>query len=64
MMLELMANDSAASSSVIEGTVQWCPNNVFSQALGNKPEYVGKVRQVGPGILPVRGSTQTYYTWS
>jgi hypothetical protein len=63
-MLELMANDLAASLSVTEGTVRWCPNNTFSQALGNKLEYVGRVRQVRPGILRVRGSTQTYYTSS
>ncbi|KAE8038682.1 hypothetical protein FH972_011163 [Carpinus fangiana] len=31
-------------------------------ALENKPEYVGRVRQVGPDILPVLGNTQTYYT--
>jgi hypothetical protein len=61
-MLELMPNDLAAVSSVTEGTVRWCPGDAYSQALGNKPEYAGRVRQVGPGILPVRGSTQTYYT--
>jgi hypothetical protein len=61
-MLELMPNDLAAVSSVTEGTVRWCPGDAYSQALGNKPEYAGRVKQVGPGILPVRGSTQTYYT--
>jgi hypothetical protein len=61
-MLELMSNDLAAISSVTEGTVRWCPGDAYSQALGNKAEYAGRVRQVGPGILPVRGSTQTYYT--
>jgi hypothetical protein len=55
-MLELMANDSVASLTVIEGTVRWCPNDAFSQALGNKHEYAGRVRQVGPDILPVWGS--------
>jgi hypothetical protein len=61
-MLELMPNDPAAASSVTEGTVRWCPGDAYSQALGNKPEYAGRVRQVGPGPLPVRGSTRTYYT--
>jgi hypothetical protein len=61
-MLELMPNDPAAVSSVTEGTVRWCPGDAYSQALGNKPEYAGRVRQVGPGPLPVRGSTRTYYT--
>jgi hypothetical protein len=63
-MLELMANDLAASSSVTEGIVRWCPNNAFSQALENKPEYVDRIRQMGLDILLVRGSTQTYYTLS
>jgi hypothetical protein len=61
-MLELMPNDLAAVSSVTEGTVRWCPGDAYSQALENKPEYAGRVRQVGPGVLPVWGSTQTYYT--
>jgi hypothetical protein len=61
-MLELMPNDLAAVSSVTEGTVRWCPGDAYSQALRNKPEYAGRVRQVGPGLLPVRGSTRTYYT--
>jgi uncharacterized coiled-coil protein SlyX len=61
-MLELMSNDLAAVSSVTEGTVRWCPGDAYSQALENKPEYAGRVRQTGPGILLVRGSTQTYYT--
>ena len=61
-MLELMPNDLAAVQSVTEGTVRWCPGDAYSQALGNKPEYAGRVRQAGPGIRPVRGSTRTYYT--
>jgi hypothetical protein len=61
-MLELMPNDPVAVLSVTEGTVKWCPGDAYSQALGNKPEYAGRVRQVGPGPLPVRGSTRTYYT--
>jgi hypothetical protein len=61
-MLELMPNDPAAVSSVTEGTVRWCPGDAYSQALENKPEYAGRVRQVGPGPLPVRDSTRTYYT--
>ena len=57
-----MANDPAASSSVIEGIIRWCSNDAFSQTLENKPKYVGRVRQVGPSILPVRGNIHTYYT--
>ena len=61
-MLELMPNDLTAVQSVTEGTVRWCPGDAYSQALGNKLEYAGRVRQAGPGIRPVRGSTRTYYT--
>ncbi|KAE8099637.1 hypothetical protein FH972_017602 [Carpinus fangiana] len=41
-ILELMANDMAASSSVTEGTVLWCLNDAFSQAFENKPEYTSR----------------------
>jgi hypothetical protein len=61
-MLELMVNNLAASLSVSEGTVRWCPNDAFSQALENKVEYAGRVRQVGLSILLVWGSIHTYYT--
>ena len=63
-MLELIPNDPVTSSSVTEGTIRWAPNDAFSQAFGNKPEYASRVRQVGPNILPVRGSIHTYYTLS
>ena len=63
-MLELMANDSTTSLSVTKGTVRWCPNNAFFQAFENKPKYANRVKQVGLGILLVRGNIQTYYTSS
>jgi hypothetical protein len=63
-MKELIPTDHAASSSVTEGTVRWAPNDAYAQAHGNKPEYAGRVRQVGPNILPVRGSIHSYYTLS
>jgi hypothetical protein len=63
-MLELIPNDPAASSSVTEGTVPWASNYAFSQALGNKLEYVGRVRQVRPNILPVWDNIHIYYTLS
>ena len=62
MMLELIPNDLAASSSVTEETIRWASNDAYAQALGNKLEYAGRVRQVGPNILPVRGSIHSYYT--
>ncbi|XP_059441611.1 uncharacterized protein LOC132173941 isoform X2 [Corylus avellana] len=61
-MEELIPTDPAASSSVTERTVRWASNNAYAQAIGNKPEYAGRVRQVGPNVLPVRGTIHSYYT--
>ncbi|XP_059442239.1 uncharacterized protein LOC132174623 [Corylus avellana] len=61
-MNELIPTDPAASSSITEGTVRWAPNDAFAQAMGNKPEYAGRVRMAGPNILPVRGTIHSYYT--
>ncbi|XP_059448932.1 uncharacterized protein LOC132180095 [Corylus avellana] len=60
-MKELLPTDSAATQSVTEGTVRWAPDDAYAQGMGNKPEYAGRVRQVGAGILPVRGSIHSYY---
>ena len=60
-MKELIPTDPAAISSITEGTVRWAPNDAYSQAMGNKAEYAGRVRQVGPNVLPVRGSIHSYY---
>jgi hypothetical protein len=43
-MVMLMPTDSADSSSVTQGTIRWRHDDVYAQALGNKPEYVGRVR--------------------
>jgi hypothetical protein len=61
-MLELIINDSVASSSVTEGTIRWVPNDAYAQALENKPKYAGRVKQVGQNILPVWGNIYSYYT--
>jgi len=34
---------------------------VYAQTLGNMPEYVGRVRQVGLNVLPIRWTTHSYY---
>jgi hypothetical protein len=60
-MNELIPTDPAATSSITQGTVRWAPNDAYSQAIGNKAEYAGRVRQVGPNILLVRGSIHSYY---
>jgi hypothetical protein len=58
----LMPTDSAESSSVTQGTVRWRHDDTYAQALGNKPEYAGRVRQVGPNIWPVLWSIRSYHT--
>jgi hypothetical protein len=60
-MKELLPTDPAIESSITEGIVRWAPNDAYSQAIGNKPEYTGRVRQVGPNVLPVRGTIHSYY---
>jgi hypothetical protein len=60
-MHELLSIDPIATSSIIEGTVRWAPNDTYSQAIGNKAEYAGRVCQLGPNILPVCSSIHSYY---
>jgi hypothetical protein len=39
--------------------VRWEPNDAYEQAVG-RPEYAGRVRQVGPNVTPVRGTCFSY----
>jgi hypothetical protein len=39
--------------------VRWAPNDVYEQAVG-RPEYAGRVRQVGPNVTPIRGTCFSY----
>jgi hypothetical protein len=39
--------------------VCWAPNDAYEQAVG-RPEYAGKVRQVGPNVTPVHGTCFSY----
>jgi hypothetical protein len=56
----MFKEEIGASYSMTQGTVRWAPNDVYEQVLG-KPEYAGRVRQVGPNVLPVRGTTRSCY---
>jgi hypothetical protein len=60
--VELIPTDPAASSSVTQGMVLLTPNGAYAQAHSHKPEFVGRVRQVGPNVLHVRGTIHSYYT--
>ncbi|XP_062151094.1 uncharacterized protein LOC133859636 isoform X3 [Alnus glutinosa] len=58
-MMQSLSSDPAATQSVSADTVRWAPNNAYKQAVG-RPEYAGRVRQVGPNVTPVRG---TYFSY-
>jgi hypothetical protein len=58
-MAQNLSTDLAATQSVSQDTVRWAPNNAYEQAIG-RPEYAGRVRQVGPNVTPVRGTCFAY----
>jgi hypothetical protein len=58
-MTESLSSDPAATQSVSSDTVRWVPNDAYEQAVG-RPEYAGRVRQVGPNVTPVRGTCFSY----
>jgi hypothetical protein len=61
-MDKLAPTDPATASSMTDGTTRWHPDDAYSQAFGNKPEYSRRVRGVGKNVRPVPGTTLTYYT--
>jgi hypothetical protein len=58
-MTQNLSSDPAATQSVSNDMVRWAPNDAYEQALG-RPEYMGRVRQVGPNVTPVRGTCFSY----
>lgn len=62
-MTQSIPNDLVATQSISEDTVCWASNDAYEQVLG-KPEYVGRVRQVGLNITPVQGTSYSYSTRS
>jgi hypothetical protein len=58
-MTQSLSTDPAASDSVSSDTVRWAPGDAYEQAVG-RPEYAGRVRQVGPNVTPVRGTCFSY----
>jgi hypothetical protein len=58
-MTQNLSSDLAATQSVSEDTVRWAPNDAYEQALG-RPEYAGRVRQVGPNVTPIHGMCFAY----
>jgi hypothetical protein len=63
-MKSLQATDSIAQVDGPRGLIRWAPDDVYTQAHGNKPEYAGRVRGVSKNILPGRGNSRSYYTLS
>jgi hypothetical protein len=58
-MTQSLSTDSAATDPVSSDTVRWAPGDAYEQAVG-RPEYGGRVRQVGPNLTPVRGTCFSY----
>jgi hypothetical protein len=58
-MTQNLSSDPAAMQSVSVETVRWASNDAYEQALG-RPEYAGRVQQVGPNVTPVRGKCFLY----
>jgi hypothetical protein len=55
-MTQGLSSDPAATQSVLGDTVRWAPNDAYEQAVG-RPEYAGRVRQVGPNVTLVCGTS-------
>jgi hypothetical protein len=62
-MAQNLSTDPAGTQSVSQDTVRWAPNDAYEQAIG-RPEYAGRVRQVGPNVTPVRGTCFAYRSHS
>ena len=60
-MKKLLPNDSAVTLSIAEGTIRQTPDDAYAQAIGKKPEYAGRVRGIGSGKKPVKGTALKYY---
>jgi hypothetical protein len=58
-MTQSLSSDPAATQSVSADMVRWALNDAYEQAVG-RPEYVGRVRQVGPNVTPVWGTCFSY----
>jgi hypothetical protein len=58
-MVQNLSTDPATTQSVSQDTVRWALNDAYKQAIV-RPEYAGRVRQVGPNVTHVRGTCFAY----
>jgi hypothetical protein len=58
-MTQNLSIDPVATQSISQDTVCWAPNDSYEQAIG-RPEYAGRVRQVGLNVTPVHGTCFSY----
>jgi len=58
-MSQNLSTDPAATQSVSQDRVRWASNDAYEQAIG-RPEYAGRVRQVGSNVTTVRGTCFSY----
>ena len=62
MMEQLAESDPVESKEGSPGTLWWTPDDAYTQAHSNKPEYASRVCGVSKNILPVWGNIHSYYT--
>jgi hypothetical protein len=55
-MRALSSQDTAPSSSLIKGSINWAPDDAYAKVIGTV-ENTGRVRGMGPGHLLVKDST-------
>jgi hypothetical protein len=55
-MRALSSQDTAASSSLTKGLINWAPDDDYAKVMG-MVEKTGCVQEMRPGHLPVKGST-------
>jgi hypothetical protein len=58
-MTQSLSTDPAATDPVSSDMVRWAPGDAYEQAVG-RPEYAGRVRQVGLNVTPVCGTCFSY----
>jgi hypothetical protein len=54
--MALSSQDTVASSSLTNRSINWVPDNAYAKVMGTA-ENIGRVRGMGPGHLLVKGNT-------
>jgi uncharacterized coiled-coil protein SlyX len=57
-MRSVTSSTPTSSEVSTSRTIAWCDDDAYAQAMGT-PEYSGRVRGVGKGILPTRSTSRS-----